>query len=367
MSYKWLPEEEHLLKLLRATNSIPDIAKEFAKRYDEGLPGFRYIRTVKAIERKCESSGITKESCKGYSKQNDYSDRFKQLTDLQSEFQLASEARTRGLVGQKNIARKILSMSDIHFPFARNDLLELILDEHEDADIVVLNGDILEGYMFSTFEKNKRVSAAIEYRAAFDFIHMLSERFPAVYLVDGNHDVRVARALKRSGFVKEQTQILRPNLIARIANGEKLDETGMLVDRLNFSNVYYEQRESWYIRIGKTLFVHPFGNTTSAPGYKVKKVNERFRERYAREEYDSVICGHTHQIYKGIVNSRLLVEQGCLAGVLGYANGPDFKYNNSPMNGYAVVYQDENGNTDFNWSGPVFLGEVFPPKKSVLT
>ena len=368
MNYKWSLEELHLLKRLRATMNAKEISLEFSKRLKNKALGFRAERTPDAIHKKCQRENITKESCRDYnSKNNPYIKRIQLLNEMQAKYQAPSLVRTRGLVGEDNIARKILTLSDIHFPFARNDLLKAIIEEHSDADICVLNGDIYEGYAASRWPKAKRINALIEYRCVLEFVKLCSEIFPQVYLVDGNHDIRTAANLKDSGFEKERSQVLRPNLMARIANGEVLDETGMLVDKLDFSNVHYEQRESWYVRIGKTIFAHPWNKGGAAPGYSVRKVNDFFNNRYSQDDYDSIVIGHTHKVYKGVVNSRLLIEQGCLAGLMGYAFSPRMKFGtDNGMNGYAVIYQDEAGNTDFNWSGPVFLGEVLPPKKSVL-
>ena len=36
------------------------------------------------------------------------------------------------------------------------------------------------------------------------------------------------------------------------------------------------------------------------------------------------------------------------------------------MNGYAVIYQDSDGNTNFNLSTPVYLGTHVPVKKEIL-
>jgi predicted phosphodiesterase len=367
MSFQWLPEEEHLLRLLRGKHNYQEIAEEFLKRTKANVPGFKWERTAEAIKMKCKRDNLTPETCDKYtSSNNPYTARFAAMKDIQKKYESLSVERNRGLIPEDQIVRKILTLSDIHFPFARNDLLEKVIAEHEDSDIVVINGDMFEGYAHSRFEKGKRISALAEYQLAFAFVTMLSERFSEVYLVDGNHDIRVASYLKKQGLEIEESQILRPNLIARIANGEKLDDTGMLIDKLKFNNVFYEQRESWYIRIGKTLFVHPWNRGGSPPGFTAKKVNDVFRLRYDENEYDSIVVGHTHKIYKGVVDSRLLIEQGCMAGLLGYAHSPRMEFTVNGQNGYAVIYQDTHGNTDFNWSGPVFLGELLPPKKSIL-
>ena len=78
------------------------------------------------------------------------------------------------------------------------------------------------------------------------------------------------------------------------------------------------------------------------------------------------MCGHVHKLYKGVVNNTLLIEQGCFAGLLEYAFTPDLRFTPDAMNGYAVIYQDKEGNTCFNKSTTYFLGEVMPPKKPVI-
>ena len=365
MSYKWLEEEEHLLKLLRKTKTYQQIADEFSRRLSIGSKGFRTERSADAIRKKCDRDGISPESTQEYTEEkNEYTNFYKKVKEIQKEFRSRSVIRNRGLVKTSDIARKILILSDIHFPFSRIDFINQIMDEHSDADICVINGDMLDGYAASVYPKGKTVCAALEYICAFEFVHMLSQLFNKVYIVAGNHDIRTERYLKENGVPKELHKILGPNLLARIANGERIDQTGTLIEKLNFDNVFFDTRESWYVKIGKTIIAHPWNKGGKAPGYTVTKVNDFFHNRYHDSEYDSVVVGHTHKIYKGIINSKLLIEQGCLADVMDYAFSPKMQYgSDNGMNGYAIIYQDKDGNTDFNLSGPIFLGEVLPPKK----
>lgn len=356
----WTTEEEIFLNSLSDTLSDQEIANLLQLRAEKNIPGFPSGRTAEAVRKKKER--IANNTLK----KEDVIDRFQDLKNIQKEYKTLATYRNTGILKKDKIYRKILSLSDIHVPFAREDLLNKILEEHSDSDICVINGDLLDGYIYSTFDKAERVSALVEYQAAFELVTILSEIFPEVYLVNGNHDARVSRTLKSIGFEKERTQILRPDLLARIANGEKLDDTGMLVEKINFKNVFYQQHESWYIKIGKTLFVHPWSKGSSKPGFTATKVNDYFSTRYQPNEYDSVVVGHTHKCYKGVINSKLLIEQGCLADFMSYSHSPQLQYIDNGMNGYALIYQDKEGNTDFNKSGFVFLGEVIPPKKDAL-
>ena len=276
--------------------------------------------------------------------------------------------RVKVTVGQtKGRLTKILSLSDIHFPIADWESLEkAILDNVNDTDILVLNGDILEGHSFSVYDKDMNVSALHEYQAAFEFVKLCSTIFPQVYLVDGNHDVRAGKALKRYGLTDSQSDIFRPNLLARIANGEELDSRGCVIQKHDFQNVHYEHSESWYIRIGKTIFAHPHNRGSSKPGWTVQQVANYFNTRYQAGEIDCVVIGHTHKSYKGVHQNQLLIEQGCLASLMTYAHSPKMEFFGGGVQGYAVVYQDEDGNCDFNQSSAIYLGSLMPPKKDII-
>lgn len=363
-TYKWRAEEEHLLKLLLPTNSYREIAEQFSRRLDQGLPGFPIERSEEAIRKKIARDGLTPEDLVSYAKENPVLDRLAMIQEIQAQYEEESEDYDVGLPKNANI--KILSLSDIHFPYARVDYLMDAVSKHADADICVLNGDIFEGHVFSTYDKHKRVSALHEYQAAFQFLNICAETFPNVYLVDGNHDVRSGKFLGRLGIENEASQIFRPNLMARMANGELLDETGMLVEQKDFSNVHYDQRESWYLRIGKTIFAHPHGRGGGKPGATVQTVANYFNSRYREGDIDCVVIGHTHKWYKGVHAQQLLIEQGCLSGLMTYAHSPRLEFFGGAVNGYAVIYQDEEGSCDFNQSGPIYLGYVMPPKKSVI-
>ena len=84
-----------------------------------------------------------------------------------------------------------------------------------------------------------------------------------------------------------------------------------------------------------------------------------FAARLERDEFDSVVMGHSHRIVKTIQNRRLLIEQGSFCKRLEYQFRDDLTFKNA-VNGYAVIHQDENGNTDFNKTNVYYLGSELP-------
>tara|TARA_B100000131_G_scaffold122261_1_gene119354 strand:- start:13444 stop:14523 length:1080 start_codon:yes stop_codon:yes gene_type:complete len=358
---KWQEEEEHLLRILRATNSYNEIAEEFRRRYEKRLPGFRKMRSAEAIRKKCQRDDISPD----LNYEDPYEERWEKIKSMQEEYLMDAESNKIGVISPENVSRKILTLSDIHFPFALVDELEEALSLHSDADVVVLNGDILDGYAFNTYGRARRIAALKEYRAAFEFVKSISEDFPQVVIVSGNHDRRPAKTLARNDFEKEATQILRPDLLARIANGEVLDEYGEVVEILEFDNVTYQKYDSWYVRIGKTIFCHPDAYQGGNPGATVIRLCDYFNKRLGGQHFDSVVVGHTHRIYKGVVMNKLLIEQGAMAARMPYQHKADLRFPHA-MNGYAVIYQDEEGNTDFSNSRVYYLGSQLPPKKEII-
>lgn len=358
---KWQPEEEHLLRLLVTTNSYNEIAEEFSRRHNKSLPGFTISRSVDAIRRKCNRDDIKADTVVDYT--DPYKERWEYLKKLNADYKLQAEKLTTGLIDDPS--KKILTLSDIHFPFALEDELQQAIKDHADADIVVLNGDILDGYAFNSYGRARRIGAVQEYIACFELVKQLSESFPKVIIVSGNHDRRPAKTLAKQDIEKEGIDILRPDLLARIASGERISESGELVEKLAFDNVVYQKYDSWYVRVGKTIFCHPDAYQGGNPGATVIKIMNYFTKRFGSDMFDSIVVGHTHRIYKGIFANKMLIEQGAMCSRQPYQHKADLKFPHA-MNGYAVIYQDEEGNTCFNKSRCIYLGSELPPKKEII-
>lgn len=300
-SLKWSTQEEQLLRILIPTNSPQEIAEEFARRVDRGLVGFEIPRTSEAVRRKCLRDGITPEQPNNV-RREEVAEAFVEISKIQDIYREEYVADRRGV--DLDITRKILSVSDIHFPLSREDLLMEVVEKHDDADIVVINGDMLDGYMFSSFSKEREIAALHEYKCAFDFVKYCSEVFPAVVLTSGNHEKRLTRALKNAGFTKNTFDIYAPDVMARLANGEELGEDGLTTTRWDFDNVFYQRREGWYARVGKTIFAHPHSKGSSVPGYTAKKLLTYFLQRYNNDDFDSIVVGHCFDDETEILTKR---------------------------------------------------------------
>lgn len=239
-------------------------------------------------------------------------------------------------------SRKILSLSDLHMPFHDAEAIEMALDHDGNADILVLNGDILDCYSVSSYSKDKGIPLQSEYQLALDFIKDMTSRFQEVHLVKGNHENRVDRYLSQK--LDPYSAILgNRDIVDKLSKGLILDENGFTGRSYDFTNVYYNELGlPWLGKVGKTIFMHP-DTYLAQPGATVTRGMEYLRGQLPWDSFDSIVMGHTHKQAKLIEQNKLLIEQGALCLTQGYLKQAEFRKRPSIV-GYAVIYQDKDGN-----------------------
>jgi predicted phosphodiesterase len=343
---------------LMYTKHEDDILKQYRENYTTGqlsiiLENHGYIRSANSIRHRCHTLQLTGPVRAKLPTPGPEASLFGKVIDKVFTGQTKKRKRNKPPAPPKR-ERKILSLSDWHIPFHREDLIEQAVHDHRDADILVINGDFLDLYAASTFSKYKSIPILKEYNIGMEYLKRLHTIFPEIYLVRGNHEERLNRYFK-SNISLEVSSIVCPEILQRMANGEVYDKNGNVTELLPFDNVHYAD-EHFYMLIGKTLFAHA-STYSSGPGQTVERQNRYF---HTLMNYDCLVTGHTHQAGQYWHNGRLLMEQGCLAEDLEYQKTSKLSYNQQ-NNAYAVIYQDRDGNTDKNRSRVIWCD--YEPKR----
>ena len=190
---RWSPEEEEFIVQNLGELNYDEMAQAINTKYENNVPGFSTTRTKHAVRHKIARDKITPNV-------TSYEDSWQYIIKNAKKYREKSMKKDLGLTTSKNT--KILSFSDLHVPFFLWEDMQKAIEIHSDANIVVLNGDILDAYIFSTFSKSKSIAAIKEYKMAFDLVHYLSDHFQKVVLVSGNHDYRTTGLVKKPALIK---------------------------------------------------------------------------------------------------------------------------------------------------------------------
>lgn len=230
--------------------------------------------------------------------------------------------------------KKILSLSDLHAPMMNFKAIEKAINDNLDADICVLNGDVLDCQSMSSFDKMKEIDLEIELSQVFTLLDVLSKKFKKVIWVGGNHDFR-----RFLSFIMKNFNDSMKNFAVK-----RLDPMKYIQEK--YDNLIIIQHD--WIQIGDVIFAH-LQNFSTVEMKTVINCNDIFsamnEDILPNINYKSVIIGHTHHIGKIIKNGKLLIEQGCLCHMQDYRFNKPTKL--SWETGYAIV-EFNNMKVDFN-------------------
>jgi metallophosphoesterase superfamily enzyme len=237
---------------------------------------------------------------------------------------------------------KVLYMADLHIPFTVYDLVKKIIREHSDADVLVLNGDILDLFNVSTFAKDKSIALKRELQEGRDFLEVVSKIFKDVIVVEGNHERRLRRYIQN--VVPVDMHFLFPQDVLEVI------QQGHVFDLNPLDNVHVVG--SWWIQIYDAIFGHP-DNYSSVPMRTVIQTSEHFK-MVKNRPHRAMIIGHTHQAGKLIDRNTLVMETGCLQHDVDYKHGSKF-IKTTWTRAHAVLYFDSQNAIDFNDSNVIIL------------
>lgn len=202
---------------------------------------------------------------------------------------------------------KFVVISDIHFPYHDDKALKAVYKflEYHPVDTIILNGDILDFYDVSSFDKDPdRVnSLQKEINMATKFFKKLRTIKPEarIVFIKGNHEYRLERYLKKHPELYSLDALKLPNLLD-----------------LKRYNIEYSDKG---IKLGNLKIIH---------GDMVRKFSG-YTARAELEKHDSSgICGHVHRLscYYYRTPERYLAwyESGCLCDLNPeYINEPNWQ------------------------------------------
>jgi predicted phosphodiesterase len=255
----------------------------------------------------------------------------------------AGPAKARKVNGRQ----KILVIPDLHAPFHNVEMFATMIARETDVDRAICIGDISDSYALSTFTQYRSVGFSEEWASVTATLQAMSEAFPSVELVIGNHDARLEKRL-RERLTLDMVEAVK------FMTGGLLCPVTALARR--FSNVTVAKHIvpngdsiDWFTTCGDAWLGHP-EKYSRTPGAALRAVEDWLADHeddLGLGRFRLIVMGHTHTWAQLPWRGRqMLIETGCLCETQGYMLKP--KIGGRPqIQGY-VTFEQVNGRTDLN-------------------
>lgn len=221
--------------------------------------------------------------------------------------------------------KRTLILSDIHLGFHDREAIEKAINfgRKSKVDAILLNGDILDFYKFSRFDKTKsNVTIRKEIKLARELFELLRKLFPntAIYYKEGNHEERFGKELINGNTALKELS--------------ELDE--MSLEYLLHCNVHNVQKihNRQLIQLGKLNIYH---------GHEIGGGGVHVAAGLVNKANANILCGHWHKT-QTVTKIRLndLPIAGFAVGCLCKLN-PYWLPNNQWNHGFAMVEKYNDG------------------------
>ena len=257
--------------------------------------------------------------------------------------------------GVENVTR-ICVIPDLHVPHHAPILLSrLIAREADRTDVAVMIGDVSDCQSVSRFLDYDKVPFEVEWAETTAVMQHISQAFPAVRIIAGNHDKRVSRQI--AAHLPDANWVDA----VKALSGGVLDPIYALARSATLPNVEIVKHPipdtdltvDWLTVIGDAVFAHP--EVYSRSMQASRKFDEFLHDHGEAMGIDYsalrlVVMGHTHNM--SLVpwrssNTKLLVECGCLCKTASYMVKPRVSGGRPQRRGYVTLTQYD-GRTDLN-------------------
>jgi len=220
--------------------------------------------------------------------------------------------RTRSNKEKKKVA---VVLSDIHIPYHDRDALSIALAYTKDIapDTIVLNGDIVDFYAVSRFQKDPmRIdtlqSEIDETRALLTLLRDDHPKADIIYVM-GNHEIRLEKFLiERASALTSLRCLSLDDLFGFSSNDIQFSDTSTMLGNLEVTHGEYARKN---------------------PGSSVRG--------HFDKSASSVLIGHVHKLntsrYTNNWGVHTIIENGCLCGL-----SPEYSRKNNWQQGFSVVY-----------------------------
>lgn len=262
-----------------------------------------------------------------------------QAEDLKRQFALIPDPSVEIINPEPYIIpegyKNTLVIADIHSKFYNRAAFEIAVNDAKKngCDSVIINGDFMDFYRESRFDKSPRVVADFydEQEWGVGVLQMLQNEFGIVFLKKGNHDIRLEVQIQKLA-----------------ATMPELQDYVTYVDWLFYEGTNTVIIEDYrHLQYGKLNIIH--GHEYQGGG-GIHVAHNRLNKAF-----DNILSAHSHRsqsTIKQTINRDILGSWavGCMCNL-----SPRYSPKNDWTNGFAIIRRDSTG--DFEVENKVIYGD----------
>jgi hypothetical protein len=235
-------------------------------------------------------------------------------------------------------------LADLHFPYEKESLLDVTIEETKGADTLHIAGDIFDMYTMSPYRKTFYKSFVEEFRESYIKLKLLAQQYPEVYIMITNHDNRPYKRLYDSvpskllpfchtNTIEELIELL-PNvkIVSQKAHGRDVNYMSQ------YKNIIFTHIEKSNADITKT----------AQEIYKLFKT--KWEEFYELKPYNIVMQAHNHSSGGVWINLTYIWQIPCMIDIRSKAFDYVFdgKFKGSPPSLGYITCKEIDGKIDPN-------------------
>ena len=249
---------------------------------------------------------------------------------------------------------KVLVLSDLHIPYQRSDVLDIVSKHAGEISMIVFNGDIIDNKAISKYVELKRGTLIDEMAACHELLKQIDDMTPNVkkVMILGNHEIRLSKYMASNPT--QLNSLHTDNVLREIVDGfKKVDhEKGQLTYYNSLNN--YEVLDTWYYVDKGVVYCHPI-SFSKIPARTAYNAVEYFVRNGV--QFDTCLVAHTHH-YGACMNlGKYCVETGCLCEPQPYASTGRLTYVPQDYGYHLAVFKD--GKYDINLSRNYLLSAEY--------
>jgi predicted phosphodiesterase len=217
--------------------------------------------------------------------------------------------------------QRVAILSDIHAPFQDMRAFAAFIERERGADVCIVAGDLQDHYALSRFIKYENVPIHQELAAAQLIMEQLSEAFPIVLCIEGNHDKPRFEKLLYDRLPQDAIEVVR--YLSRTGGLSTIEALASQFQNVELVKNKIDDRYtvSWYLQHGDLLVTHA-EKFSRVPGSALRSIEEwatDFERTLKLKPWRVIVQAHTHQqsLFPWAAD-RWLVEAGCMCLTMGY-------------------------------------------------